>query len=161
MSKFVLKNIEAIKGKQQFKQLVVLEDNADENKIQDQINDQEIRGIKSKLQGIFDQYENNLETKYTGAFSGIVAIMNRIANLQGLPDTKFRDITPDKEDVKEYEFKYQDLRVYAIKIFNGKLVILGGYKNDQDADYVKFRSLKKMYLQFLKSKNEKTRPSKK
>jgi hypothetical protein len=77
--------------------------------------------------------------------------MNRDANMQSLGDTKFRDVTPDGELVKEYEIKYQDLRAFAIKVPNGKLVLLGGYKNNQKSDFSRFRSIKKHYLESLTS----------
>ena len=75
--------------------------------------------------------------------------MNRVSNFQSLPKEKFKDVTPRKNNVTEYEFKYGDLRVWAIKIPNGKLVILGGYKNDQKHGFRKFRSLKEQYLKQL------------
>lgn len=60
--------------------------------------------------------------------------------------SKLRDITPEKESIKEYEFKTKNLRVYAIKTKDGKVIVLGGYKNRQKKDLKKFRSLKKRYL---------------
>lgn len=77
--------------------------------------------------------------------------MNQAANLQLLPKTQWREVTPAKERIKEYEVKAGDLRVYLIKIPNGQLVILGGYKNQQFSDFKKFRSLKKQYLKFINS----------
>ena len=76
--------------------------------------------------------------------------MQQIANLNSLPKNKFRDITPNKELVKEYEFKKGDLRVFAIKTEGGQIVVLGGYKNSQKADIKKFQELKKRYLKTLK-----------
>lgn len=77
---------------------------------------------------------------------GIVHNMNEVANRKSLPKEKFRDITPDKESVKEYEFKKGDLRVYAIKDVAGHIVILGGKKNSQKRDIKSFRSIKQRYL---------------
>lgn len=77
---------------------------------------------------------------------GIVHNMNEVANRKSLPKEKFRDITPDKESVKEYEFKKGDLRVYAIKDAAGHIVILGGKKNSQKRDIKSFRSIKHRYL---------------
>ena len=90
--------------------------------------------------------------------------MNEVANIRTLPNTKFKDITPRKENVKEYEFKEGNLRVYAIKKFGGKIIILGGYKNRQKQDLRKFRSLKEQYLnQEIEktNKDEKSRTPKK
>jgi hypothetical protein len=142
MPKFVTKSIEIVVGKQQFKQLVIVDDRSDTLKIQEQIDKKEI-----EIDGILDIYEQRLESKYEKQFQGIISIMTRVANLQPVSNDKFKDVTPEKELVKEYEFKYQDLRVYAIKITNGKLILLGGYKNNQPSDYSKFRSLKKQFLE--------------
>jgi hypothetical protein len=75
--------------------------------------------------------------------------MNRVANLQSVPKEKFRDVTPHGQSCKEYEFKFGDLRVLSIKITNGQLVLLGGYKNQQSSDFIKFRSLKAQYLESI------------
>lgn len=140
MSTFVTKIIEAIKGRQKFEQLVILPDEFIHSKLD-----------MKDIDGIWDEYQDDLEEKYAGSFQGLVRIMNKVANLQIVPSTKFKEITPSKEIVAEYEFKYQDLRVYAIKIPYGKLIVLGGYKNQQAGDIRKFRALKKKYLEYLKN----------
>ncbi|MBO4417207.1 MAG: hypothetical protein J5801_03690 [Bacteroidales bacterium] len=75
--------------------------------------------------------------------------MNEVANNRTLPKTKFRDVTPAKERVKEYEFKDGNIRIYGISTFGGKIIIMGGYKNRQTKDFRAFRSLKKQYLKQL------------
>lgn len=153
MHKFVTKGIEAVKGKQQFKQLVILPVTADAEKLQREIDAQEEKNETPKfedsntIEGVLDVYEKSLEDKYKSSFAGILTYMNLVANLQKVPEKKFKDVTPDKEDVKEYEFKNGKLRVYLIGIPNGKLIIHCGYKNEQPEDFVKFRSLKKQYLE--------------
>jgi len=81
--------------------------------------------------------------------------MNLVANNESVPNTKFRNITTGNEPIQEFEFKAGDLRVLAIKIPNGQLILLGGYKNRQDKDLSRFRSLKKQYLESLSRKNTK------
>jgi len=130
MSNFVVTNIDEVNGKQECKQLVIVKN--------------------GEYLGVFDEFENSLQKKYDSSLVAIISIMNRVANLQTVSPDKFKDITPDGEPVKEFEFKYRDLRVYAIKVFNGKLIVLCGYKNSQKKDIVKFRSLKKQYLDSLK-----------
>lgn len=123
MSKFALHNIETIKGKQLFFQL-------------------EINGVKQ-----LDAFENKLVgTTYDGEFNTALALMDFVANNRTLPKTKFRDITPKKENVKEYEFKTKHLRIYAIHKPGGKIIVLGGFKNNQKSDINLFRSIKKQYL---------------
>lgn len=156
MSKFVIKNIESVKGKQQFKQLIVLNDIEDADKIQQEIDELQLKNKEVKRKGVLDNYEDNLESKYEKSFEGIIAVMDIVASLETVSPKKFKDVTPPKEKIKEYEFKFGDLRVYAIKIRNGQLVLLGGYKNHQKQDFSKFRSLKKRYMEYLKNKeNEK------
>lgn len=122
MPKFALQFVEAVKGNQTFEKLVV-------------------DGVSP-----FDVFENKLEVKYRRSLEKIYYYMNEVANNMALPSSKFKDVTPDKENVKEYEFKDGDLRVYCISKFGGKIIILGGYKNKQKQDFRKFRSLKKQYL---------------
>lgn len=125
MPNFALIKIDAISGKQVFEKLVV-----------DKI-------------CLFDEFENSISSsnKYKNELSSIYNYMEQLANGASLPNTKFKDITPDKEKVKEYEFRSKNLRVYAIKKDNGKIVILGGKKSYQLKDLRKFRSLKKQYLE--------------
>jgi len=152
---FVTKAIEPVIGKQQFKQLVIIDEHT---KLEDTNGEKvEMKNIQAKIDsgeleidGILDEYENNLQKKYASSFKRIIAIMNRVANNEPVPDDKFKEITPNGEHVKEYEFKYQDLRVYAIKIRNGQLILLGGFKNKQSKNISRFRSLKKQYLEIAK-----------
>jgi putative component of toxin-antitoxin plasmid stabilization module len=76
----------------------------------------------------------------------VISRMNDIANLRMLPKEKFRDITPKKQTIKEYEIKTKDLRVYFIKDELGNLVLIGGKKNSQPEDIKRFRAIKKAYL---------------
>ena len=143
MAKFVKKDIAAIRGKQRFVQLVILDDQTNLKTLN-----------VDNEQGVWDSYEANLEPKYAGAIRGITSIMDLKANLQSLPKEKFKDITPDGELVKEYEFKYQDLRAYGIKLPNEVMMILGGYKNQQSSDISKFRSLKEQYLKSIEKQKK-------
>ncbi|MDX2047386.1 MAG: hypothetical protein SFU87_11410 [Chitinophagaceae bacterium] len=140
MSKFVKRKIETINGKQHFFELVVLPENIN-------LKNNDLKEVK----GVWKQYEEDLEEKYKSSFRSLTAIMNRKANLQSLSKDKFRDITPTGEVIKEYEFKYQDLRAYGIKLPNEVLVILGGYKNKQTDDCRQFRALKAKYLESIKT----------
>ena len=100
MSKFALVNIDAVQGIQMFEKLVV-------------------DGVAP-----FYTFEDELEGKDRRSLEKIYFYMNEVANIRTLPNTKFKDITPRKENVKEYEFKEGNLRVYAIKS-SGKDYYLG------------------------------------
>lgn len=128
MVKFTLKRIEAIQGKQVFTKLCI-----------DDI-------------CLFDEFEQSIKNnpKYVAELSGIYLYMERVSNLESLPNTKFRDITPGKESINEYEFKSKNLRVYAIKTRDGKIVVLGGTKNKQKRDIRSFRTIKKRYIESIR-----------
>lgn len=72
--------------------------------------------------------------------------MDYVARLQSLSSTQFKEITPKKEQVKEYEFKSGKLRVYLFKTLDGKIIVSGGFKNTQKQDIEHFRQIKQMYL---------------
>lgn len=138
MPKFALGNIESVQGKQTFEKLLV-------------------DGVSP-----FDVFERGLESQYKRSLEKIYFYMNEVANNKSLPSTKFKDVTPPKALVKEYEFKDGDLRVYGISKFGGKVIIMGGYKNRQKKDYRTFRSLTEQYLcQEKITSNETGRTSKK
>ena len=107
MPNFALKPIESVKGKQSFKKLLI------DNECQ------------------LDEYEKeikeNKDKRYIKELEKIFNYMNQVANLISLPDNKFKNISPKKEKVNEFEFKSKHLRVYAIKKENGQIIILGGY----------------------------------
>lgn len=85
MAKFVLKNIEAVKGRLLFKQLVIIEDSQDAEAVQRSIDKAEKEGTDINEQSELEKYESSLQSKYKGAFDRIMGNMNRIANLEGLP----------------------------------------------------------------------------
>lgn len=123
MARFALKKIDAVQGIQSFEKLLV-------------------DGTAP-----FDSFESGLESKDKRSLEKIYYYMNEVANCRTLPKTKFRDVTPGKQRVKEYEFKDGALRVYAIAKPEGKIIVMGGYKNRQKKDFKKFRSLKERYLE--------------
>lgn len=127
MSKFAIEKIKSIKGRQSFYDL--------------------------KVNGVcqFEAFSNGIEDQYKSELVTLNARMDLVANLNRLPKTKFRDITPKKESVKEYEFKTKNLRIYVVHIEKtGKVIVLCGYKNKQKSDIPSFRSLKSQFLKSLK-----------
>jgi putative component of toxin-antitoxin plasmid stabilization module len=130
MATFATKKIEAVKGKQQFEQLV-------------------IDGIPQ-----LDAFENSLSNpQYQSELRTIIAYMGLVADNERVPPKKFKEITPDKEPIKEFEFKTEHLRIYAIKKPNGKIVLLCGFKNNQEKDINRFRSLKDQFLKQQKQQS--------
>lgn len=125
MTKFALKSLSSIVGKQEIDLLI-------ENDI-----------------CYFEEFEDEIKErhkKYDNELGSLLQTLERLSNGKSLPNEKFKDITPEKELVKEYEIKTRHLRVYLIKKTDGKIIVLGGYKNRQKKDIRKFRSIKSRYL---------------
>lgn len=103
--------------------------------------------INNKAQ--FDQFSEQIKRdgRYYAELLSILAYMELVAQLKLLPKTKFRDISPKNEQLKDYEFKSKHLRVYAFHLeHTGKIVVYAGFKNTQPEDIRKFRMLKKQFL---------------
>lgn len=97
----------------------------------------------------YDEFERQIETEgsYSSELVTIQTRLQEIADGKLLPKEKFRNITPKKELVKEYEIKTRHLRVYLFHEENtGKVVVCGGKKTTQQKDIDHFRRIKKEYL---------------
>lgn len=118
----------------------------------------EIEEVSSKLK-IFKLFVNDScefddffvtikkEGNLTSELKTIQARLMEIAECKSLPDTKFKDITPKKETIKEYEAKTKNLRVYMFHEQNtGRIIICGGKKSNQKKDLQHFRNIKKQYF---------------
>lgn len=162
MPKFALKHIRTKKGKMFFKQLVILNDQENADKIQAEILEAEETNTridenklaieKKKIRdGVLDVYEDAIEHSDKSSLRGIFALMDLVVDLQKLPKTQFRPLQPKSKN-GDFEFKRGDLRIYGIDIEGGKLIIKCGHKNTQDEDVSHFRSLKEQYLESLKPK---------
>lgn len=125
MPTFALRKLDSVKGRLEIVELVI--DNL----------------------GQLELYEKELETKYKSHYLSLLHIMNEVARGTRLPDTKFHHLKNTKGSVGECEFKFGDLRLYAIQKTGGLIIILGGYKNTQPKDISKFRGLKNQYLNSL------------
>lgn len=130
MSKFALEEILEIKGKIKFYYLI-------------------IDGVNG-----YKEFENSIESEgnYGSELNSIQAIMEQIANLQTLPPSKFKDITPKKENVKEYEIKTRHLRIYLFHDKGkGRIIVYGTKKRpkSQNRDIFKFRKIKNKYISSL------------
>mgnify|MGYP000881667931 FL=1 len=102
---------------------------------------------------LIDEFENEIRQKkqYISELTTIFSYMDLFANGKSLPQTKFREIKGIKSAVKRYEFKSKHLRVYVFNIPGGKMVVMGGYKNTQEAD---IRSLHSIVDEYLSSNNK-------
>lgn len=140
MPKFALRNIEAIKGRQEFDKLVV-DDRCP-----------------------FDEFEDGLDGQYKAEMVGIYRYMQDVADLKAVPKDKFHFYDIDKKQrrkdgVREFEFKSKHLRVYGITKPNGKIIITGGTKARQKVEQGEFRRLKNLYLASLTPETTKNKKS--
>ena len=97
----------------------------------------------------FDEFERKIanEVSYASELVTIQARLQEIADGKLLPKEKFRDITPKKELVKEYEIKTRHLRVYLFhQERTGRIIVCGGKKVTQNKDINHFRRIKNEYF---------------
>jgi hypothetical protein len=143
MPNFNLKKITAIRGKQVFYQLTI-----DDDPIFSP-NDDEV-AKNEKRTGVLDIYERDLEAKHSNDLEKIYAYMNMVADNKHVPGTKYHELERNKNDpYPDFEFKHGDLRVYGVKISGGKIIVLGGFKNEQRQNITRLRSLKKQYFESI------------
>lgn len=97
----------------------------------------------------YDEFEQKI-TKQVSYASELVTIQVRlqeIADGKLLPKEKFRNITPKRELVKEYEIKTRHLRVYLFhEEKTGRVIVCGGKKTTQHKDINHFRRIKSDYI---------------
>jgi putative component of toxin-antitoxin plasmid stabilization module len=97
----------------------------------------------------YDEFEKQIlaEASLSSELLTIQARLQDIAECRLLPKEKFRDITPKKETVKEYEIKTRHLRVYLFhEEKTGRVIVCGGKKGSQQADIKRFRRIKNEYF---------------
>jgi len=121
---FETKLIEQVKGKQVYEKLVV------------------------NGECLLDQFESDIQgiPQYVSEFKTLIAYMDLLAKGNNLPITKFREIKGGGISTKRHEFKSKHLRIYALDKPDGKIVILGGYKNTQPKDIRSLNSIVKDYI---------------
>lgn len=125
MTKFALKCVEEVVGKIKIFKLIV-NDNCE-----------------------YDVFEIQIKTEgsYSSELITIQSRLQEVADGKLLPKEKFRNITPKKELLKEYEIKTRHLRVYLFhEEKKGRIIVYGGKKVTQEKDIVHFRRLKREYF---------------
>lgn len=129
MPSFALRTIQSVNGNQIFQELIV----------------DDVRPMKRLGNRVKSLNNKALTTELGSIFSR----MDLVSNGVDLPDSKFKRLRNPTRGIDEYEFKTHSIRVYCFKIPNGKLVVWGGFKSEQDSDIKHFRFLKNQYLDHL------------
>jgi len=80
----------------------------------------------------------------------ITSTMEQVSKRLSMPYTKWHPLKGSAGTVREYEAKAGDLRLYAVQIHPGYIIVLGGTKGNQDRDIRRLRSLKDSYLKALR-----------
>jgi len=79
-------------------------------------------------------------------FAGAIQTIQLSANLQLLPEAKFRLIKGHNLDCKVYEAKNGPLRIYMFhEELTGRVIVTGGTKGDQDRDINRVLSIINRY----------------
>lgn len=86
---------------------------------------------------VLDSFISEIEKDGTSVkdLFGAIKNLELAADLKRLPKTKFREIVNKKLDVKLYEAKKGAVRIYHYhEEHTGRIIILGGYKTEQNND---------------------------
>src|ERR1700750_1665994 len=95
-----------------------------------------------------ETFERSLAgTSYLSEYKVLLKYIEYLANGNSLPQNKFRHLKGTKDGIPEHEFKSKHLRIYTIQLPSKKIIILAGYKNTQEPDITKFRSIKAAFLE--------------
>lgn len=75
------------------------------------------------------------EGTYENDLTGALRNLEMAADLVRLPETKFKEIKGQKINGKLYEAKYGAIRIYHFQEkHTGRIIVLGGMKNNQTKD---------------------------
>jgi hypothetical protein len=80
----------------------------------------------------------------------IQGILQQVARTLHLPGKKWHPLGKPDGEAREFEAKSGDLRLYAVKLSSGYVVIIGGIKGNQKRDIRRLRTIKDEYLKSLK-----------
>lgn len=97
--------------------------------------------------GAYDEFLKEFNNpQYESEIFRFIRLLESCNNGQRTPPSFYKDVTPKGERTKEYEYRTKNLRIYAIQGDDGRIIIIGGQKNNQEKDFRRFRSLKQQYL---------------
>jgi hypothetical protein len=85
-----------------------------------------------------DEFEDEIssESSLANEVDKLYNILRKVCDLKMLPKTMFRLIHTREIPFQLYEAKSKNLRFYLIKLEKtGKVIVLGGRKNNQKADF--------------------------
>jgi hypothetical protein len=97
---------------------------------------------------LFDPFFEEVKSNPQRLSSTISALkyIEQSANLLHLSDTKHRNLKGLDCNVKVYEAKKDDVRIYCFQDNKGRVIVLGGYKGKQTKDINKVVTIIKDYL---------------
>lgn len=98
----------------------------------------------------FTEFEKQIEKDgtYESELNTIQSLMQQVSEMKfPLPKTKFKDVTPKNDPIKEYEIKTRNLRVLLFhQEKKGHIIVLPFKKTDQKKAFKKFRRIKSSYF---------------
>lgn len=145
MPNFDLKILDITQGKQKIYQLTI-DDNPNIEGAKDE------KEINERKRGVLDEFAESLESRYKKDLRAMYTYMELVSNGCHVSGAKYHELTdrPKGDQIKDFEFKHGDLRVYAFKSDAGKIIALCGYKNAEPKNINRLRSLKQQYFKSLK-----------
>ena len=141
MSNFAFRKVGAIKPKEQVLQLVIGKEG---QHFDEKAQLFDAAGQIIEKTGQLDIFEEETKSQYSRQYSRILYVLELAASGTLLPKEKFRVYNaPSSITLRVYECKAGDLRLYVAQMKSGKVIVLGGMKNRQKADFRQLNSLLK------------------
>lgn len=105
---------------------------------------------KSLLKSFIDEIENN--DKLFNEFAGVMKVVEQTANLILRGKKKFRELNTNKIEVKLYEAKGKNIRLYMFhEEKTGRIIVTSGFKKNQKKDIKKVEGIIQDYFASKKS----------
>lgn len=96
-----------------------------------------------------NQFEDEIKdnSQYYSEFKTLLSYLEYYSTGAKLPVVKYKELSVKKH--KLFEFRSKNLRLYGIPASNGRVIIMCGYKKNQDKDLNRLEALLKELINFL------------
>ena len=100
----------------------------------------------------YDQWRETIKSEgtYAAELKTLDTLILLHAQMQRLSPAKYKELS-GAGDIKDFEFRSRNLRIYGFKLPGGKVIFIGGHndKKQQKQDIARMRRIKKEYYDSL------------
>ena len=114
--------------------------------------------LKTNSRCEYDEFRNDIEQ--AGTFDDeldvVDSVLLRLSKGEDIPPGRFKELPRNRKDnIKDFEVKTNNLRVYLFQGPDGRIIVLGAIKTPkgQQQDIERMRAIKKSFYETFKSDN--------